>query len=169
MWYSASEQKQCLFKCHTWLFLASMQAFIRNHKIVTRQQFSNYHTCTFLPSQSTHFKILHLMSTHILFFSFITTHLPRSLSSEALFGVNILATHYLMTSLIHFLKQTTLSSDRHRKGDRITPPMPRPSWPSPGDVPLGAAAHDAAWMLPGARWGRGGRSVVPRANPRRVQ
>jgi len=154
-------------------FLALMQAFIRNHKIVTHQQLSNYHTCNFLPSHSTRFKILHLISTHLLIFSFITAHLPRSLSSEALDGVNILATHYLMTSLIHFLERTTLSSDRRRKGDQIIPPMPSPSWSLSGNVPLGpplpAAAHDAARMLPGARWGRGERSVIPRANPRRIQ
>ncbi len=122
-------------------FLALMQAFIRNHKIVTHQQLSNYHTCNFLPSHSTRFKILHLISTHLLIFSFITAHLPRSLSSEALDGVNILATHYLMTSLIHFLERTTLSSGRRRKGDQIIPPMPSPSWSLPGNVPLSSEPH----------------------------
>ena len=44
------------------------------------------------PSQSTRFKILRSISTDYKIFPFLTTHLPKSLLSVSLFGVNVLAT-----------------------------------------------------------------------------
>jgi hypothetical protein len=49
----------------------------------------------FLPSQSTLFKILHPISTDYKIFPFLTTHLPKSLLSGSLFGVNVLATRLI--------------------------------------------------------------------------
>ena len=84
----------------------------------------NYHTFDFLPSQSTHFQILHSISSHYKIFRFHTTHLPKSLLlSWSLLGINVLATR-LISPQIHFLARTTLSLTDAERAIKSSPQSP---------------------------------------------